>query len=76
MAFSICLGRLAAWGSVVIWFVNLEIARDASQSTAKLPTTSKQPLFRPTGSQSIDNPGAKNSVYVLRGGFPTGHFEP
>lgn len=30
----------------MIWFVNLEIARDASQSTAKLLTTSAQPLHR------------------------------
>lgn len=32
------LGRLPAWGNVVRWFVNLEIAREPSQSTAKLAT--------------------------------------
>lgn len=32
------LGRQPAWGNVVRWFVNLEIAREPSQSTAKLAT--------------------------------------
>lgn len=55
------LGRLAAWGSAVIWFVNLEIAREASQSTAKLPTTAARPLSRDRS--QISNP-AQNSTVV------------